>query len=351
MAMLLAAIVPLGVVPNRFASSVQAAGLNWKQYSKNDDAWFAGPQASQLAENILSHQSSHGSWPKNVDTSQSRYMGEPEKLRGTWDNGATRGEIRFLAHAYRAMGQKRYLSAVIHALDQILGAQYPNGGFPQYEPARGYSRHITFNDGTMVGLLELLRDVARDDAFDFIDADRRAKADKALHAGIDCILDCQIVRDDVPTAWCAQHDEVTLEPRGARSYEHPSFSGSESAGIVRFLMSLEDPSPRVIAAVEGACRWFQEAQVTGIRQVTRDGDKIIVADPAAGPLWARFYDLQTNRPIFSGRDGKIRDHLSEIEQERRTGYSWYGTAPQGVLDDLPAWQAKHGGSATSDANR
>ena len=54
-----------------------------------------------------------------------------------------------------------------------LAAQYPNGGWPQsYPPGKGYARHITFNDNTMVNLLELVRDVARSDAFRFVD--RRA---------------------------------------------------------------------------------------------------------------------------------------------------------------------------------
>ena len=41
------------------------------------------------------------------------------------------------------------------------------------------------------------------------------------------------------TVWCAQHDETTLRPAGARTYEHASLSGYESVGIVRFLMGIE----------------------------------------------------------------------------------------------------------------
>ena len=59
----------------------------------------------------------------------------------------------------------------------------------------------------------------------------------------------------------------------------------------------------------------------------------MVEDPNAPPLWARFYEIGTNRPIYSGRDGVIKYRLAEIEIERRTGYSWVGPYAQGLLDE------------------
>ena len=104
----------------------------------------------------------------------------------------------------------------------------------------------------MVNLLELMRDVARADGFRFVDRARREAADRAFAAGVACTLQCQVRVDGRLTAWCAQHDETTLEPRGARTYELPSLSGMESAGILMLLMSLEDPSPDVARAVRAA---------------------------------------------------------------------------------------------------
>ena len=65
-------------------------------------------------------------------------------------------------------------------------------------------------------------------------------------------------------------------------------------------------------------------KLTGIRLVVRDGDKVIVPDPSAPPLWARFYEIETNRPFFCGRDGVKKYDIAEIEAERRNGYAWYG---------------------------
>ncbi|MNL61175.1 Pectic acid lyase [compost metagenome] len=55
-------------------------------------------------------------------------------------------------------------------------------------------------------------------------------------------------------------------------------------------------------------------------------------------IWARFYDIESNEPLFSGRDGIKKKTLAEIEQERRIGYAWYGTWPAALLQKkYPAW--------------
>jgi pectinesterase len=62
----------------------------------------------------------------------------------------------------------------------------------------------------------------------------------------------------------------------------------------------------------------------------------------ASTVWARFYDIETNKPFFAGRDGVKKWNLAEIEVERRTGYAWYGTQPQKLFDKVyPSWQKKN----------
>lgn len=323
------------------ASAPNRPRLRWADFAAKPDEWFGCTVARDIAENILSHQSAQGSWPKNIDTFGTRYAGDPTALRGTFDNGATVGECRFLGRLLQAAPLPRYEAALLKAVDLLLDAQYPTGGWPQaYPPGPGYARHITFNDGTMVNLLELLRDAARSPEFRRIDPRRREEAGRAVERGIRCVLRCQIRRGDRLTVWCAQHDEVTLEPRKGRAYEHPSLSGAESAEIVRFLMNVEAPGSEVIQAINSACLWYEESKLVGIRQIRRDGDKVLVQDQAAPPLWARFYDLRSNRPVFSGRDGVIRYDMAEIEAERRNGYAWYGDWGRQVLGDWAAWKRR-----------
>jgi PelA/Pel-15E family pectate lyase len=196
--------------------------------------------------------------------------------------------------------------------------------------------------------MEFLREVRESDTFRFVNADKKAGAKQAFDRGVDCILKCQIKVDGKLTAWCAQHDEKDYAPRPGRSYELVSLSGSESVKIVRLLMSLEQPTPGVKAAIEGAVAWFEQAKLKGIRvEIRRDANspkgtnKVVVQDAAAPPLWARFYEIGTNRPIYSDRDGVAKRNLADIGYERRNGYAWLGTWPRQLLEkDYPAWKQK-----------
>jgi PelA/Pel-15E family pectate lyase len=321
-----------------------------RRYLDKPDAWFATDEAKRITENILSFQADAGGWPKNIDTTAEAFRGDRAQLRPTFDNGATTDELRFLARAYKAAKDPRCRAAVEKGIDYVLKAQYPSGGWPQYyPPPRSYNRYITFNDNAMVRLLELLRETWTSDLFAFAGAERRTAARRAFERGIDCILKCQIKVDGKLTVWCAQHDEKDYQPRPARTFELVSLSGSESVGVVRLLMSLEKPSPEVVKAVEGAVAWFESAKLKGTR-VVREKDaksptgtnKVVVQDASAPPIWARFYEIGTNKPIFADRDGVAKHNLADIGYERRNGYAWLGYWPQKLLEqEYPAWKKKH----------
>src|SRR4051812_43931420 len=279
--------------------------------------WYAGDDAKRIAANILSFQTELGAWPKNTDTTKAPYTDELKKLTPSFDNSATTDELRFLARVYQATKNQPYRTAFERGMDYILKAQYPTGGWPQtYPPPASYHRHITFNDNSMVRLMQMLREVARADDYAFLDAGRRKAATQAFDRGVECILKCQITVDGKLTAWCAQHDEKDYSPRPGRPYELVSLSGAESVGVVRLLMSLEDPNPDVVRAVEGAAAWFEAAKLKGIRVVVQKDEKspsgknrVVVKDAAASPLWARFSEIGTNRPLFSDRDGVAKHDL------------------------------------------
>ena len=74
---------------------------------------------------------------------------------------------------------------------------------------------------------------------------------------------------------------------------------------------------------------------------TRNFDVVVVNDVDAAPIWARHYEIETDRAIFSGRDSVKRFALGEIEHERRVGTPWYGKWPLELLDrDYPKWRAQ-----------
>jgi pectate lyase len=315
------------------SASLHAARRGADLGGKPDD-WFRGDEGLHAMECILTWQSEQGDWPKNKDTTSQAFTGDRSKIQGTFDNGATTGELRALARAFRATGDPRYEKAFNAGFDHVLKAQYPNGGWPQYYPLRrGYYTHITFNDGCMIRLMEFLRDASTSEDYAFLDKDRSAAAAKALDRGIDCILKCQVIVNGNPTVWCAQHDEDTLLPVDARSYELASLSGAESAGILIYLMSLDKPTPEVIRSVQAGVTWFESAKIEGFRYVKRD----LIEDPSAAPIWARFYEIETNRAFFSDRDGVKKYKLEEIGDERRKGYAWFGNAGAAVAKVYAKW--------------
>lgn len=320
---------------------------------------FKVDEVSNIADNILRYQKNNGGWPKNYDMLAILTKEQMEALtrsraetNTTIDNGATHRQVQYLAKAFSRTHNPRHREACLRGLDYLLGAQYPNGGWPQFYPdTSGYRKYITFNDGAMIGVMQVLSDIVRGQPqFAFVDDARRARAEQAFDKGLNAILKCQIVEHGVPTAWCQQHDNIDFRPQHARSYELPSICGSESAEIALFLMDLPKPSPKIISAVQHAVQWFRKSQLSGIRvdEVkapkaqfmfhSANFDRVAVNDPKAPPIWARFYELGTGRPLFCNRDGKAVYSLAEVDRERRTGYGWYTYEPSKVLQQYPKWQ-------------
>ena len=318
-------------------------------FLKKPDSWFASDAGRSTAEVILSYQAKEGGWPKNTNTVSRKFEGDPGTLKGTFDNGATTDELRFLARGYNATKEDAYKAAFIRGLKHILEAQYPNGGWPQYFPLPPtYNRRITFNDGCMVRLMLFLKEVHSEARYEFVDASLRNACLSAFDKGVRCILGCQIVVDGVPTVWCQQHHEETLLPAGARKYELPSFSGAESVGVIRLLMKVTPVTSEIRTAVDSAVRWLDEHKITGVRidsvpdlNSPTGTNLIVTKDPSAPPVWARFYDLKSGAPYFCDRDGVPKDSIDQIGFERRNGYGWYGDWPRTLIEqEYPAWKGR-----------
>ncbi|WP_370479121.1 pectate lyase [Tamlana flava] len=348
------------------ATSIDGSGIKGEL-----DVTISGIAITILrAENVLLFQRNNGGWPKyhndfsGYDREQTAAdLAEAalkDKVDTTIDNGHTIGEIRILLTSYQASGNQEYLDAAIRGIDWVFEAQYDNGGWPQVYPIEptDYSRHITFNDNAMTNVMNLMRDIfLKQNNLNLIDESYIAKAQTAFDKGIDVILQTQVIINGQKTAWCAQHDAVTLVPRMARSYELASNSGSESVGVTRLLMTLDNPSSEVIDAVNSAVAWFEAVKIIGYALVDQGGDKVLVEAPG-NEMWARFYTLEDysgysygsnfasfgpNEPFFCSRDGIPRKTIAEISFERRNGYAWYGTWPKNLIgSEYAAWKNKHG---------
>jgi PelA/Pel-15E family pectate lyase len=356
-------------------SAHAASPMDISKLEGKSDAWFTSDEGRRILDNVVSWQNANGGWWKAYDTSKPRTAdakaGDPSKpstgdedswhRASTFDNKATYTEMRLLARGYRLTQEPKYRASFERGLKYIFESQYPNGGWPQRFPlGNDYGRHITYNDNAMTGVMALLMDVAKGEAdFAWVAPDQRKHAKEAFDRGVQCVLDTQIKVNGKLTGWCQQHDEKTLAPTSARTYELPSIAAAETAGILRLLMKIDDPSPQVRQSIRAAAAWLEQSKMTGKRLVERKDPSLpkgrdveLVDDPsAAEPIWSRFYEIDTNRPFFCGRDGVKKYSLSEIEHERRVGYAWVRPFGTDALKEYQKWASKHAEDKTAGAGK
>ncbi len=343
--------------------------------------WWTSDEALKAARNIVTYQVADGGWSKNIDmVSNPRAPGDlydadnenrfpdaadfDKPMDPSWhyiatlDNDSTWMQIRFLARvaaallaAHRDLDAAPFRASVERGVQYLLDSEYPNGGWPQVWPLEGgYHDAITINDDAMLHAVEILCDVAAGaDDYAYVSPSLKRRAGPAAQLGIDCLLRLQIAEHGVKTAWAQQYDALTLQPTSARNYEMAALTSDESFPVAEFLMGLPDPTPAEVAAVHAACAWFTKVEIFGYRYGSGDfradrrspeGRKL-EAVAGAGPIWARYYQIETDKPIFGDRDKTIHDDVNELSLERRNGYAWFNTEGIAVLNDYKAWAQAH----------
>jgi PelA/Pel-15E family pectate lyase len=107
-------------------------------------------------------------------------------------------------------------------------------------------------------------------------------------------------------------------------------------------MKLPNPGAEIVASVNAAAEWFKKTSIYGFAfKFTGLEGRQLIAAPGNGPIWARYYEIGSDRPIFGDRDKTIHDEVREISAERRKGYSWYGDAPKRALQHYERWRKEH----------
>jgi len=287
-----------------------------------DEVYLQAARETALA--LVQGQLRSGGWDYRIDFDPQKrsgyaYRTEAANEKGrnisTLDDDTTQAALRFLMRVDRVL---QFQDAKIHeaaqyALDALLKVQYPNGAWPQRfsappDPARypvlkasypeswsrtfpgkSYSDYYTFNDNTLADTITTLLEAAEI----YQDARYRTAAEKAG----EFILLAQM--PDPQPAWAQQYD-ARMQPAWARKFEPPSITGGETQGVLQILMRLyrETGQREYLEPIPRALDYIQQSELPGRRL-------------------ARFYELQTNRPLYFTKqyeltydDGDLPTHYS-----------------------------------------
>ena len=312
----------------------QAGEAFLASYAATDDPIHL-TAATAAARALLRGQLRSGGWDYKIelapaDRANWSYRIDTMRRRSNVDNGTTfdddttQGALRFLM-TYLEVAERNDLDtgsireAIIYGLDGMLAAQYPNGAWPQRFtgklaetpldtsqvarlpraavrrwPDKNYTVYYTLNDNSQADCIRTLLMAWR------LFSDERYLS--AARRGGEFLIRAQLPE---PQSGWAQQYNFAMEPAWARAFEPPAIASSESVGAAQALMDLYmvTGDEAFMAAVGRFATWINRSEV-------------------APGIWARLYELGTNKPIYGDYDGRVHYALPEISQERREGYSW-----------------------------
>lgn len=296
--------------------------------------WYSTAESQDVADIVLAVQKNTGGWMKNdqlhnLSTSEYNKLINARDEHSCFDNYATTQEMRFLAKVWQGCKIDKYRESFEDALLLILKAQKQVGGWSQYYPLSGggsYQDYITFNDDLMTNIMKILRDIYNNegDFKDIVDETLRNKCKEAFDKGLECIIKCQVDDNGTPAAWCAQHDTIDYLPTEGRPHELPSISGYESASLLSFLMSVENPSEELQNTITTAVDWLSKhiyrknAKIEDYTNTQGEADRHIV-DATNSDVWARFIQIggESGEKIYN----KFFQKLQKYNKSRSYTYN------------------------------
>lgn len=304
--------------------------------------------AVHAARALVRGQLRSGGWTYMIefdpgDRARHAYRIDPPRPKqrnwSTLDDNTTQSAALLLLRVDRALESK---DAEIHeaaglALEALLAAQFPHGGFPQGfqgpvekrpvlkasypdawprtpPPNHDYWTFPTLNDNLLPDLVPVLLEAAR------ATGDRRFR-EAAVKAG-DFLILAQM--PDPQPAWAQQYD-FKMQPTWARKFEPPAVTGHESQGAIEVLLAL--------AAETGEKRFLEP--------VTRALDYLKRSRLPSGRL-ARFYELRTNTPLYFTKSYE----LTPSDADLPTHYGFKTEDRTAALEKAPAARGPAGAPST-----
>jgi PelA/Pel-15E family pectate lyase len=208
----------------------------------------------------------------------------------TFDDAGTSDAAKFLLRFYLEKRDVRYKPALDKAIDFVLAAQYPNGGWPQrYPPAEEFPMHgspdytpfVTFND-----------DVAAENIEFLIMCYRALNEKRLLTPVIRAMNSYLLTQQPQPQPGWAMQYSTDMKPAAARSYEPAALSTSTTAGnIVKLLEFYQlTGDKKFIQRIPEALDWLDTVRLPE-NQIRN------------GRSHPTFVELKTNKPLYLHRRG------------------------------------------------
>lgn len=290
-------------------------------YEVTSDAVYLDA-AQEAAEALIYGQLKSGGWTNSVDFAPggslvALYRNGKGKGRNysTFDDGISQSALQFLMRAdaaFRFQNKPIHDSAMI-ALDAVLKAQFPNGGFPQVwtgpvvpQPVvkaayptydwktenrvKAYWDLYTLNDDNTAFIADTLIDAGK------IYGDKRCPA--ALRQLGEFLILAQMPAPQ--PAWAQQYD-YRMRPVWARKFEPPAVAGRESLGAIETLMKiyLQTNDPKFLRPIPQAIAYLKKSTLPDGRL-------------------ARYYELETNTPLYMNQKYELTHDDSKVPEH----YGW-----------------------------
>lgn len=301
-----------------------------------------------MLRNMLTWQTPAGGWSKNIDMytkarEKGQIFGEKNYIP-TFDNNATIMQIIQLKHAIGQNGGdknsvKDIKESLHKAINYLLSAQYPNGGFPQTYPlVGGYHDLVTYNDDVMANIIALLNDMRKAPKAYALNASQLVEVNTHFNLALQRIMKDQVTVNSQQGAWGQQHDPLTYQLKSARAYEMAALSSMETARLLEKLMQIDGPNKALKTTIEKGINWLKAEQIIGIRwQRHENKNSEFIVDKTVQGLWPRFIDQDTGKPVFGDRNGQIYATVQEVSIERQNGYAWYHSSQLSALTAYKNW--------------
>ncbi len=303
-----------------------------KAYQATGDSFYLNA-AQDAAEALVYGQLKSGGWTNMIDfnprgrVAQYRNGKGGGKNNSSFDDGQSQAAIQLMIRVDKALGFRnpKIHESATYALDAMLAAQFPNGGFPQVwtGPAprqriikasypnydwrtegriKNYWDMYTLNDNVCGYITEMLKD-----AYQIYQEKRFLIALKKVG---DFLLLAQMPE---PQPGWAQQYNYDMNPIWARKFEPPAIAGDESQETLDTLMEIYriTKDPKYLEPIPRALAYLNRSRLPDGRL-------------------PRFLELKTNRPLYMFRRGK--EYILTYDDSRLPSH--YGWKIESRLADI-----------------